>query len=228
MYTAESIAPRKVRINKLTPIIWYICSTIAIFISYPIFTLYSQNHSTLTLFTGVLLPIILVVIIQELIARQQINIFPYWTFILLVGSLLGFVCSLIFIGGILSFVLLTGYTTLQVQGNTGIILTIIAIPSAAGLIFVLMVYIFWHRIVKPIHDSKRLSDKNKLLVEGIVSVLISVFISICAYVAFLILTISNLVVAYFFACFVFSYLTFSGFRDICSENVFFNVFKPKD
>ncbi len=232
MYTADSIAPSKAKIHKQTPFIWYAFTTISIFLADPLLTIYNDTHNQIYLILGIILPIILVIVIQEIIAGRYLKIFPYWTLILIVGLILGTICSILFIGIILFSVLYTSNyaTTLSpvIGKDSSIFLTVIASLLTPGIMFAILIYIFWYRIVKPLHSSAKLKEKNKILLEGFVAVIVSVIISISMYAAVLILSFSNVTIAVLFGSLTFSYLTFSGFNEIFTENKFLHVFEIHD
>ncbi len=232
MYTAESIASRKVSLNKMIPYIWVVTSTIPIILIYLIYYQFLNDQNLPTFLLGVIVSFLILIVLQELIVSKYIKMFPYWTFSLTLGIALGLLWSLLFIGSLFVIVVQSGALALNLKPYIGssasAVLTIIVIPTSVSLVFLIFTYIIWYRVVKPLHKSSKLSEKNKILFEAIVAIVVSVFSSLSIYVALFIISLSNSLLAFIISSLVFSYMTFAGFKEVYSENIFFNVFKFKD
>lgn len=231
MYTAELLRPRKSALNKFTYLIWYGASTLSIFLIYLVYTLYLQNKNIPLFLLGIIISLMLLILLQEIIISKYMKMFPYWAFTLITGIFLGFLWSILFIGTLIYMVIQSGIFATSLKPtfgkNISLILSIVIMPFTTALIFVIFTYGLWHKVVKPIHKSSKLSEKHKLLFEGIIAIVVSVFSALSIYVALIILLFSNSMVAFIISAFVFSYMTFSGFKEIYSENAFFGVFEIK-
>ena len=234
MYTAESIAPRKTKLqnDKIIYPFWYITSTLSLSLIYLFYNYYLHNSNIDFLILGVIISIFLVVIFQELAVKKHLDMFPYWAIILISGIILGCIFCLMFVGSLFYFVYQSSIFTASLSDkygkNVSLILSVVLIPTVAAVIFVLFTYVLWFQVVKPIHNSSKLSEKNKLLFEGIISISVAVFVSLTLYVGLLIILFNNSLVAYLISAFAFSYLSFSGFKEVYAENAFFGVFLIKD
>lgn len=230
MYRAEDIAP-KLKTKRAIPFLWYVVTTLAFLLVYPLLTSYIAHQKQTTLLI-ILAIFIIVILVQELLANQYIKIFPYWSFILIVGTILGIISSIILLGAIFSFPLLVGIFTTSLKGQFGntvsVILSGILIPLSGAVVFLIITIFFWYGIVKPIQKSEKISEKKKLLFEGIVMILVIVFVTINVYLALILISLNNFTVAYLITSVAFSYFTFSSFKEICSENLYMNVFKENN
>ena len=208
-----------------TRYLWYLTSMLSwILLNLTYFYFSGLNNNTILL-VSLILGIFFIGLIQDLSVNGILSIFTYWLIIVILGFLSGLIWLSAFSGSlILILVLVTIFTTnlIPTIGYTlGIITTITTIPITYALIFVLFIYGIWNKFIKPLHNSHRLSERNKLILEGTVAVAISIFISISFDAVVLVIFANNYIISCLLSSIPFALLTYSSFSEIYTQNAFF-------
>ncbi|MHA2279260.1 MAG: hypothetical protein ACXAC2_26055, partial [Candidatus Kariarchaeaceae archaeon] len=90
---------------------------------------------------------------------------------------------------------------------------------------------FWNKVVKPIYNSPRLSDRQRLLYEGLVTNAGTIYLALTIGFILLIIFGSNFtlshVLGFLSSGWVFASLTYSGFQEIYEQNKFLKIFNEK-
>ena len=206
---------------------WICITGILLFVSYPILVLFSQNWelNVIEIFSL----IIFISILQELLAKNYIKIFPYWTLIIILGLVLGVILFVVFIGILVFTTLFISILSVNSDKVIGYeaskILTILTIPIANAIVFVSLTHIFSNWLVKSITKSNRINSRIKILLEGIFLIIGSVYISIAVSAVIYVIFFSNILFAYLFGSIAFAWLSLSAISEIYTENGFYKVFK---
>jgi hypothetical protein len=207
---------------------WLLFTYFAWFLLYYSFIIVSSDI-VLTL-AVIVIGALIIGIIQGIFANRLLTIIQYWIFVVLSGILAGLVWTILFV---LTLVLLManiafidlGDGTIQVLGS----LTLIQLSYA--IISLGFTYGFWYKIIKPIYYSPRLSDRQRLLYEGLITNAGSIYLAITIGFIFLLLFASNFtlshVLGFLTSGWVFASLTYSGFQEIYEQNKFLKIFKEK-
>jgi hypothetical protein len=173
--------------------------------------------------------IFLIGFLQGLIVNRMINILKYWILIVIFGFIFGIVWMIAFLGTLFLIVTFSTFFVDSLEiGNLSTILVSFVIPITYGLVFVAFTYGVWYKIIKPIHESNRLNEKKKLLLEGSVAIAVSLYIALSLNVVSLIAFAGNFVIACILSAFTFSFLSYSGFKEIFDMNLIFNIFPVKE
>ena len=206
---------------------WVSITEILLFVSYPILVLFSQNWELNII--EILGLIVFISILQELLAKNYIKIFPYWTLIIVLGLILGVILFVVFIGILVFTTLFISILSVNSDKIIGYeaskILTILTIPIANAIIFVSLTHIFSNWLVKSITKSRRINYRIKILLEGIFLIIGSVYISIAVSALIYVIFFSNILFAYLFGSIAFAWLSLSAISEIYTENGFYKVFK---
>lgn len=217
---------------KKTRYLWYLSSILSWILLNAIYFYFSDLNNNIVLLVSLILCVLLIGFIQDLNINRILSIFPYWLLIVILGFLSGLIWLVAFFGSlVLILVIVAVFTTnlIPTFGQTlAVITTVAAIPTSYAIIFVLFTYGIWYRFIKPLHSSHRLSERNKLILEGVVAVAISIFISISFDAVLLVLFANNYMISCILSAIPFSILTYSSFSEIYTQNSFFNVFQVRD
>ena len=234
MYIPADSDPRKNSSKefKNSRLIWYFLSIFSW--SSLLFFAHEQygKIDILLLITVMIGVVFLIGILQNISIHGLLGIYPYWIIIVVLGFLGGFIWIIMFLGSLFGIMLGSAILTTSLANIVGetisTTLTIFVIPTTYSLVFLVFTYGIWYKFLKPMHNSNRMTERSKLLLEGIVAIAVSLFISLSLYVAFSVIFASNFLIATLLSSLPFSILSYSGFKEIYEENAIFNVFKIKN
>ena len=157
--------------GKFFPLWWHMISIFTCIVFYLLFEIFHTSNDQLELDVSIIGCIILFGLLQQFLVSQVLNIFPYWALIVIAGIFTGLIYGSFFIFSTTILVILGGifsFSFVQSIGTTGTFLhSGMVLPIATGLAITLFTYRIYFFIVKPVLNSKHLSEKNKIIIIGI-------------------------------------------------------------
>lgn len=217
--------------KKFLPYAWHGLSVVIWFLLYNSYSYFLSNKNDFFDFTvAFIMSVIILALFQEALVNKLVKIFPFWLITVIAGFLFGLIYTFVFLGSLLFFPLGAGIVASSFN-NVGyemsFSLLTIFILTTTGIIFSIFTYGVWAIIIKPIHKSNQINEKGKLVFNNIVITGGSLFVSTTLLFSFLLVFNSNMLISSLLSVVAFSFLTFSGFKDMYFENSISKPFRMK-
>ncbi|OLS24939.1 MAG: hypothetical protein HeimC3_18150 [Candidatus Heimdallarchaeota archaeon LC_3] len=212
---------RKKSISDVYPrfrIYWFILNAFFWFILYFSFQIVSPDIllGVLTIVLGSLL----LGFSQGIFLNKLFPILKYWIAMVVLGILIGILWMFFFFGSLILFSLFSVEFAfiLTTDENLQVLLIVALIPLSYSLIFLIFTHGFWSKVIKPFGNSNKLSDKNRIIFEGLILNAISIYFAITISFVALIIFASNYFYGYLLSALTFSYTTYTGINQIYQHN----------